>query len=44
MAVDCQHHVVYVVNHDLNWRDHGQAVEAGSVSAEELRYVCANAP
>lgn len=43
-AANCQRHVIYWLNtYDTeHWRDHGIAVEPGTILEAELQYVCAN--
>ena len=46
-AADCQQRMSYVVGDNgevyAKWRDHGRAVEPGSIGEIELQYACANA-
>jgi hypothetical protein len=46
-AVDCQRSMIYLVKDQdgfdvTDWRNHGNAIKAGSISERELQYVCAN--
>jgi len=46
MAVDCQKRVMYAVKLDgkgVNWHDHGDSVDPGTIGEAMLKYVCANA-
>ena len=53
-AADCQKRIDYLLHYDdhlldhpsnyPDWRDHGDAVSAGTLGEAEFDYVCANAP